>query len=495
MIDVLAYLAVPLALYPLLVRFVLTPLIFRRLTKKHLPEELEYIRDGWTNGTEEEAVEKIIGFVRQKMRPAAPFSPDPVADGKAMALLVEKVYHPAGEELRFAFPVRRLLECGLLAFGDIMREYGNLFWVRLLSSFPLKWYRKYGRLNRSWRRLVSLPLIRRLRNLRILGPLIRLLLIPLLGIPYLILVLARGFLLVGLLEGYSRFFYSDLLLRFGYYLLYLYCGKNSLIAERAGEIDRKQIFALGKSAEEILKRVELEEITDGRYLDALERYRTLLREWNMDPDRAAEEKSGTFITVLERIVNRVLHSGKQALVRLIDPESGAVPDLRRMNELARTIGSSFYPGMEHPVRELRPGDLIETGYLAALLGYYRLYQIPGMAETLGKVRLDFAISLRDFIEDDTVRFAAKGVRSGWRAWRVSRDVRRVGRILRGAAAPASIAVHIAIPVAGQGVLDTLRSFVYHRAGRLLLHLYARSTMPRRGITIPGDPAGGGTGHE
>ncbi|ADK83023.1 hypothetical protein [Sediminispirochaeta smaragdinae] len=492
--DLLLYLAIPLVVYPLVIRFVLTPLIFWRLSSRHLPEELEYIRDGWSEPKEAEAVDRIIDFVKARLRPTQPFRPRPLDDAKELMLLVGRIYYPdAGPdgELRLNFSIRRLLESGLFAYGDLVKKYGAKGWFRLLSSLPLKWFYRYGTVDRWRRRFYNLAPVRKAASLRLVGPLFRLLLLPFLGAPVLILTIIRSFLLIGLLEGFSRFYYSELLIRFGYYLLHLYCDKESLIAERSGRVNRKQVFAWGKMAESLLQENDPEMQADTRYLTALRRYRQLLAAWKIDPDRVTLRREASaldrhdsidsFGEFLLRIARRLFHSGRQVLVRIVDSGAPAIEDVQRMKELAEAVGSAFYPGHGRPELNLRPGDLIESGYLALLLTFYRLYQIPGLPQTLGGISLNVVITAKGLIEDDSLRFAAKGFQSGWRAWRASRRVRRLGRVIRTGSGITGFAVTLAVPIAGQGVVDMARSFAYHRVGRLLLHLYGRSLLPRKGF--------------
>lgn len=461
---------------PFAVRFIFTPLVYRRLRRRQLPDELEYMLDGWGSEQDEEAVRDILSFVRRRFHPLLPFAPDPLEDAKALMLLVEQRYR-GGEELSFRFPLNRLLYCGFFLFEDLLDSYGRRPWFRLLSRLPLSWYRRYTLLQRLRKKLSQLPPLRFLSSLRLIGPVLRILLIGVIGLPLLFVMLLRSLLLSGVLEGYVRFLYGDLLLRFSYYLIYLYSGDNRIIAQRRSSLSRSRIMKRGKGAEELLARRIREGHRREECRAAWERYEQLLSRWDLEPDLLFSGGDGAgerFVRRGEQLFRTLFRSGGRAVMQLFELRQDRVEDLRRLQELFSELSRLFYPDAKDPRLCLRPGDLIRVGYTAVLLAMRRIYQFPGLGELAGSVRCDVAITVKALGEEESLRDLARGLFGGWRLWRKSRRLSRLGRLVSGAGGVWSLAGSLVLPTLGQGLGGAFRSYLYHRSGRLCIDLFSGS---------------------
>lgn len=457
----------PPLVIPLCMRFLIVRGILWFSRRRLLPKELRNLETGWS---EEDlaAFRGAEGIIQKRLR--TPFAPKYRLRKDAEEILISIQQNRPGKsaELRFDFSLRDAAEVALLAFADLYRDLSRKTPLRLLLGLRLKWLIRTSYLIDAFRRLARLPLIRELSRSRLLFGLIRIALIPLVGLPLLLFYLIRSFMIGIVADGSFRYLYALLLLRITYYGIYLYGGGNRLIAERIAALDKREILEAGRRLEELLDPAVWEE-RSGAFSEAAARLNAVLRDLEVDEDRALESGERRRGGLL-RGIRRSLRTAARR--EFLNPPRGAglKDDLIR---IYRAVAEA-YTLEPNALYRLRIRELAALGYFGALLFLSRLYATPGVRGSLGKLTVDFVINIRELSEDELMRNLFSGAREGLRWAGMANRVRRTGKLLRGRYHPVGFALSFAAPVALAHLETSIKSGLFRRYGRLLLYIWEQN---------------------
>jgi hypothetical protein len=477
----LLWMLLPLILVPLCMRFAAVRLILLMARRRLLPGRLREMEAGW----EEEERESFIAaekIVRTRLRTLFPPAYDLTADVREILLSIQRQRGETGGELRFSFSIRSAAEVGLLAFADIYDDLHRKPLFRLLQRIRLKWLVRVGKLAEGYARIRNLPVLRELSRSRILGLLLRAALIPLLGLPLLIFYLVRSFLTGILADGSFRYLYALVLLRITYYGIYLYGGENPVIAGRISDLGRDEITDAGRRLEKQLLPREWG-TKSLQYEEGVLRLRAILRDLGIDDDHRLSEGEGQLPRpfasgrrLFRRLRGSALLAARRSFLKVEKP-TGIVAGLKL---LWTGVSGAYVPGDRKASQELRVGELAAAGYFASLLLLSKLYSAPGGRRALGRVPVELAVRINTLTEDELFRTILSGAREGMRLAGVAGRIRRAGLLLRGRYHPAGIVLSFATPFALAHLENSLKSGLYHRAGRLMLYIWEQNA----GNTLP-----------
>ena len=477
--STLLWMLIPLVLIPLVMRFVAVRLLLRLARQRLLPRRLKEMEAGWA-AEDRELLEAAEGIVRKRLSTLLPPRYDIAADTREILLAIQRKRGDEAEELSFSFSIRSAAEVGLLAFADLYGDLHRRSFFRLLQRTRLKWLLRAQKLAEMYAEIVNLPLVRQLNSGRALGLLVRLTLIPLIGLPFLLVYLLRSITIGIAVDGSFRYLYALGLLRITYYGIYLYGGTNSRIASRISRLRKAEIIAAGRVLEE-----ELQPSAWGakslHYAEGAARLTALLRELGIDEDHRVQRDfpgSARRSLLHRRLFRRLRDSALLAARRGLHQKADGRSIAQGLRLLVEGISGVYVPQGRRFHTQLRLGELIAAGYFASLLLLARLYAAPGVRSALGKVSLEFAISLNALSEDELFRTLVSGAREGVRLAGFAARVRRATKVLRGRYHPAGLALSFAGPFALAHLENSLKTGLYHRAGRLILYIWEQNARNR-----------------
>jgi hypothetical protein len=472
-----AALLIPLIVLPFVMRYVVGRIVLFIVRRKHLPAYLKANQEGWEEEKDREVCQAVSSFTLQKLKSLTVMRYRLREDTEQLLLLVQRIYHPNRREETFSyrFSVTKLLECLLLAFGDLYREYASSAWFKVIQNMRVVWLTRMRSLLEFYKRLTGkLPLLQKLLSTRILGKIIRIALIPLLGIPSLLWYTLRS-VLVGLFyEGYLRFLYGFLLLKIGYYAPYLYGRKNSLINRRIRQISKERLWIINMRVEERLALSAREERSP-HYLKAVEIYLRCLGELGLSEDPEVVRGQET-LKKGGRFLERMWETSKRAYLNQ-NPITAQDPShLKQVYRLYEVIARVYYPKADQPLLQLRIHEALEMGYMGSILILHKIFSTPGVRALLDHVSVEFVLQAKRFTEDDFLKYGSKYLSMSYRSLRLLRKVQRIFRVFGGGLLPTSLIVTLGSPILVQQLKTTLQEFVYHRAGRLFLYTWETNTL-------------------
>ncbi len=493
-------LVIPLIVLPFLMRFVVSRIVLLIVKKKHLSAYLKANQEGWEDETDREVSRLVSAYTLDKLKSLSVMKYRLREDVEQMLLLIQSIYHPdrRGEEFSYRFSVTKLLECFLLAFGDLYREYASSVWFKTVRNMRLLWLTRM----RSWfdfygHVIGRVPFLQKILASRILGPLFRVLLIPLLGLPSLIWYSLRSVLTGIFYEGYLRFLYGFVLLKIGYYAPYLYGRRNTIIRRRIKEISKERLAIINMRVEERLT-LSPGEGASPYFKEAAELYFRFLRELGLGedseielgdgstkgkkgrpPEKPHSEQTGGIFEQSGRFLAKIWGTSKQAY-RTQNPLSRhALTDLKEIYRLFQEIGRVYYPGAEQPLLKLRIHEALELGYMGSVLILHRIFSTPGVRVLLDRVSVEFVLQVKRFAEGDFARYGSAYLNVSYKSLRLVHRARKIFRVLRGTLFPTALVTILGSPILFQQLKILLREFVYHRAGRLFLYTWEANALRKR----------------
>ena len=481
------WMLLPLLLVPLVMRFVVVQIVVLLARRHFLPHRLQEMEAGWKESelASFTAAEKTV-----RTRLTTLFAPkyDISRDIREILLALQQLRSESpGEDpdkLRFSFSVRNATELALLAISDVYTDIHRRPLLRKLYGTRLKWLIRAGNISHAHSRIMGLPFIRRLSKIRLIFPLLRGILVPLIGFPMLILYIVRSMITGIFFDGSFRYLYALVLLRISYYGIYLYGGENPLIAARIQALKKKEIIEAGRRLENILNP----ENWDERSLLFEEgglRINAVLQDLGIDADHHIEnamengvpggKRGARGLRILRRIRNAALLAARRQIFR--SPKNSA-SFLEGISALWSSAAEHYAPQKHPAIEELRLREIIAGGYFASILLLFRLYSTPGIRSTLGRISVDFAVRINELTEDELIRGIFSGARRGLRIAGIAGRIRKLQKALKARFHPAALAISFVSPFAFAHVETSIRTAVYHRTARLFLYIWESNALKR-----------------
>ena len=129
----------PILVLPFLMRLIIGRIILFRVRRKYLPKYLKNLYAGWESEEDKKAIKEVSRLALQRLKYHFIFKPEFTIDAKALLISIKSIYEQdkKDDEFVFTFSILSLIECALLAFSDIYKEYSNKPWFRIIQNvFP-----------------------------------------------------------------------------------------------------------------------------------------------------------------------------------------------------------------------------------------------------------------------------------------------------------------------------------------------------------------------
>jgi hypothetical protein len=458
----------PIIIIPLLMRFVIGKIIIFNAKKKYLPHYLHNQRRGWEIDIDEQAIDKLNTIALQRLKGAFIFKPDMQTDIKAILLYIQNIYNPGAdtEKLSFSFSIKKLLDCAVLFFCDFYKEYADKKWFKLIQNIRIVWLYRIWNVRKYYEIVFSHPVMDRLRRMRLLGKILRILLIPLLGLPSLLWYILRSIIISVLYEGFYRFLYALMLMKVSYYALYLYGRQNKDISKRIKSIPKKKLAEFNKQIQARLLPSAWPE-KSSRYHRAVVVYLKSLERMGVAPDPEVLGQDPGFLEKAKKIFVRV----KAAFSRSYAKTIPFIKKQEYKNNIIMhllNISAVYVPHADKPYRYLRIKELIATGYMASIIIMHKILSTPGITILLNKLSLNYALKLSAMARQQLVVDSVKGAGDLYKYYRLYRIGSRALKLLRGLSGPGGLMWSLGSSVLFQQVQDLLKEYVVHRISRLSL---------------------------
>jgi hypothetical protein len=470
----------PVILIPLLMRFFIGRIMLSIVKRKYLPKSLKEIYKGWEKKEDKLAIDTVSHIALDRLKYHFIFNYNIKEDIEDILFNIQNIYNEDKglDNLVFSFSIRKLIECFLLGFCDIYREYSDQLWFKIIKRIKLVWFWRLISLNRHYKQIFRFPFLEKLRTTRVLGKLIRLILIPIFGVPVLLWYVIRSVFITIFLEGFMRFLYGLLLMKIGYYSIYLYGRENNVINKRIRQIPRDKLSKLSKTIEDRI--VPDEWNRKSRFYDAaVEVYLAFLDKHNITRDEKISLKKQKFTEKTKKMFTNFFEVTKKAYTKQNPFKNMKFEDKDRIIEMYKLIGNQYYRRAKEPILMFRIGEILEMGYMGSIILLNVVFSTPGAGALLDKISLDFALKMKDLSKREIVKDSVSGIGKSVKYFSLFNKARKIFNITRGIVAPYSLAFTFGSPIIIQQLQEMLKGFVYHRAARILLFGWEKNKLHKK----------------
>ncbi|MDC7240526.1 MAG: hypothetical protein PQJ50_09220, partial [Spirochaetales bacterium] len=311
-------------------------------------------------------------------------------------------------------------------------------------------------------------ILRFLNRKGIIPQLIRLALVPLLGIPGIILYSIRSLFLRLFWEGIIRGYYLKFLFRSAQYILYLYGGECPELSERKAQFSKAEIIRKYRHYDRELSLVPGADGKEDVLNLMIEEYRKIMLRAGLSPDEnyTAGEKSES----KRHRFNGVMGGFFRKTISAVNGEFSNTPDQVPLKEIVRemyrNIPALYYPGKDPAWECYSIGQLATAAYKLSIIGLGAVYSnAPGSRIALEKISVDIFRKVRDFSRQPLISLLKSKGMDSWKALRPVLKARKLMKLRK--VSPTAMA-SLGVPLFGRMLQDAGREIVLYRIGRALI---------------------------
>ena len=460
-----------LLLIPLFVRFAITPLILFR-TYRHYFSEQRAEQDRWQEESSRDLFLRMYRKISKILFRSESFQisedlktllselipPEKLEEGKTASI----------ETLELSFSPVRLLETLFLAYEDLHNEVEKRFLLRYLLKRRLKWFRPFQRGMRINRIINTIPVVEFFNRKGLFTQGLRLILIPVFGLPGILFYALRSLLIRGVWSGLIRYYYTLFLMKGAYFIIYLYGGNTETLTRRKARFSKKEIIRTGAHFDrELTMQPPMGEMRET--LQALlRRYDKILKEAGFERDSGftGTEKASTQ-TSRKRRVKSFLRRSLKALNHQLSEEKQH-PGLRETAlQLLMELPEERFPGMSQPWMYYRVIQVLNVSYKLLMITLSRTYtNAPGSWFAMEKISVDLIRQARDFSRQPLVSLLSRTGKNSYSFLKPLLKLRKLNR-LRQKATPAGV-VSLSVPFFGKMIQERWKELILYRIGRAVV---------------------------
>lgn len=473
---------IPIILIPLVMKLIIAPIILLRLKKKYVKDITSTIKEGWVDDKDLEAIEYLkknawkglstpfvisynINFLQAQIR--------------TLFMDITQIYNNnSQDEINLKFSIQKILEASYLIFEDLHRDLKKMKVYRFLEKLTINHFLRVTKLNKSIKVVTQNKVIQILKKYRISTKLLRLILTPILGFPIIIYQLIFSLLYSTLFEGYLRFIYGMILIKVGYYTIYLYSDRNSSLHNRL-KFSHKDIIKRGEIIEK--RHTKFKNRYDySPYLEnAMKVLNDELNKENIMPNKDITIKGDAFSRIIKRVTN--------TLKNTIDSELTSEPsnkfNLKPIIRISENIGKVYFTNSTQPLYQMRVKESIEFGFFFTTVLLKNIYTIPASKAFLDKIPLKLVIDISDFIEDKNIKKHIPTLKKGSKIFKNIKSYYWASKVIVKRSNPVVFVASMVTPILFQQVDDSVKEYVYNMTGKLLIDSYESTVLKSKNCRI------------
>lgn len=461
---------IPVIVIPLVMRLIIAPLILFRLKKRYIKEITSTIKEGWVDDRDLEAIEFLKNFAWKGLN--SPFvisfnSQILLNQLKLLFFNITKIYNDDIEqEISLKFSIQKITEASYMLFKDLHSDFTRFKLYKILEKLPVNLFLRVTKINKTVSVFTKIRFISFLQKYRITTKIVRILLIPVLGLPILITQLIFSLLYATVFEGYIRFIYGVITLKVGYYSIYLYSQRNSSLHKRLF-FSHKDIIKKGTEFENLHTKFK-NRVERSPYLDsALEKLKTLLNSKNIMHSRETSEENSS----LERFFKRAVTTVKNTLEKEIKQTKSNIIDLEFIKAKAVELGKIYFPKSDMPIVNLRVKEFLELGYFITTIGLKYIYTIPASNKILDQIPLKFILDINSFIDNSSLMEYLPAIKKGGKVLKNLHGYYSATKFIVKRSNPVIFATSLLTPIVFQQLQESLKEGIYNSLGLLLIDAY------------------------
>lgn len=456
-------------------RLIIAPLILLKLKSKYVKDLTSTIKEGWVDDRDLEAIEYLKSHAWKGL--SSPFVISynfSFLQTQIKTLFVDltQIYNEdSTSEINLNFSIQKILEALYLIFEDVHSDLKMMKIYKLLEKLPINLFLRITKLNKSIRLITQNKIIRILQKYRVTTKIFRLILIPVLGLPIIMSQLIFSLLYTTLFEGYLRFIYGMILIKVGYYTIYLYSNRNSSLHNRL-QFCHKDIVNKGGIIEEKHTQFKDRFIYSTNLDNALQKLSEELTKENIIPSKETVKEGRKFDRILKRVSNTI----KNTIESELSSDTAKSFNFKPLIHIAESIGRVYYPNAKQPIYNMRFKEFLEFGFFVTTVSLKNIYAIPASRKLLDKIPVKLVFDINDFIEDKHLKDYIPKIKKGGKIIKNIQSYYWASRMIIKRSHPIVFAASMVTPIILQQVQDSFREYIYNMSGLLLIDAYESSLL-------------------
>lgn len=464
----------PLIIVPIVMKFIITPIIKWKLQKKYLNILTSTIKEGWVDERDIEAIEYLKNSAWKGFNSPFVISYNFKSLKKQaieIFINISQIYN-GGETINLQFSIQKIMESLYLLFEDLHKDLKHLKPFKIIEKLPLNVLLKMNSINSVIKILTKHKILQIFKKYRISAKFMQILLIPIFGVPILIYQLLFSLFYSTILEGYIRFIYGLILLKAGYYSIYLYSDRNSSLHNRIN-FSHRDIIARGELIEKIHTSFSNRDINSDRLEASLGTFKSKMEELKILPSRECSLTNST----LKRTFNRVANSVKKAIDReLTNKKSTKIFSIRELVDITEAVSKVYYNDSKRPFFQLRIKEFLELGYFVTTVSLKSIYSLPGFKNSLDKIPIKLIIDLKELIDMEKIKKYLPHLKNGTKTVANINKYYTASKLILKKGSPITFAISLISPIVFQQVLDSFKEYTYNLYGLLLIDSFEASIL-------------------
>lgn len=473
-------LIIPILAVPLAMKFIIAPLICRKLRKSFF-KNLSFLSE-YDDLTQKDI--EALNYLEESSKKGL-HTPFVISYNYTFlrSQIINMFYNISAiygnnDITNYEFSIQKVIEAMYLLFEDLHKNFKLLKIFKFLEKLPLNVFLRVNNINKFVKLLTRHKVFRVFQKYRITGKFLRIIFIPIIGLPIIISQLFFSLIYSTLLEGYMRFIYGLIVMKIGYYTVYLYSDRNNSLHKNI-KFCHQKIITKGEMIEQRHKNFREKAVTSEKLSEALESLKTELESMGVLPNRECNPDTGT----LERTFSRIKNSLKNAVKSEFSETYTANLKIDDLLSITKKVGSSYFPGSKNPILQMRAKEFIELGYFATNVILKSIYTVPGLKQTLDKVPLKVIININKYLEENKLKKYIPHLKKGKKAISNARTYYLATKVLLRRSNPITFAVSFVSPMIIQQTQDMFKEYVYNTYGLLLIDSFEASHLKSKSCRI------------
>ena len=467
--------AFTLLILPLILRFLIGRIVLFVVKRRYVSKKKE---KSLVDDRDKKALRSVLNTLLKKL--SYPFiqTYDFKSEIISLILIVQNCYSgKESDELKFSFSISELIKCYFLLMKDLNDILNNTFCLNRIKRSRISTLKKINRISGYYNYLFNkIPFLNILRKGRITGKIIRILLIPVLGLPSIVLSGIASIISLFFTEIIWKYYYSILMIKCCYYSMILYGGKKSLLKEQLDSVSSSEIKELAHQVEELINphnpnfRSSLFEKSFFRYQTELEKY------------GISSEKDINFDGVYYRF-----NSKRRAFKKILEVPVNAMKqynpfytkgfsDREQILSLIKSI-AGVYTEKDDFFDDLRITEIFEILYMASLVSYNKLLMGSVILDNL---TVDFVLKAKDLNDElfnEVLQNSVPGYKKFYRSFVLLRKSRILYKAAR-SANPVGLILSLSGPIAFEGMKSQFRDYLFQKTGRFTIYCFESNALNR-----------------
>lgn len=474
-LSIILPLVFALIILPLFLRFFIGRIILIVLKRKYVTH---FENECLANDRDKKALSSVFKILMKKI--SSPFIQNYSLreDLFSIILTVQNCYsHHDDESLKFTFSISELIKCYFLLMSDLNSILNETIWLNKIKKSRVSTLKRINRISGFYSFLYNkIPFLKILRKGRITGKIFRIILIPILGLPSILLSIFFSIVSLFFTEIIWKYYYSLLSIKCCYYGMILYGEKTSLLKQKLHRFSQSEIKDLSDQVEELINPHK-NQLRSSYFENAFVKYQSILEECGISSERDINFDGVQYrFNRKRRALKKILKIPVNAIKHYNPFYEKKGSDREQWYNLIKEI-SSVYSDKDLFYDDLRIAEIFEIFYMISLVSYNKLLLGSVILDNLS---VDFILKAKN-LNDELLNEVLKNSLPRYKQIFKSLNLFRKGRVLYKAARstnPVGLILSVSGPIAYEGIRSQFKDYIFRKTGRFVIYCFESNALNR-----------------